>query len=110
MITGTVLRVIEFHAKWCGPCQRIWEDVDILAAMYPQIFLERRDLDENDEDADFFKIESIPTFVFLVGDEEIDRVVGANLDSVRETIERHLHSLEEMKDVGHYRTSSENTG
>lgn len=81
-----MLRVIEFYAKWCGPCQRISADIDNLVDEYPQIDIERRDMDEETDDP--YQIRSVPTFVFLVDGEEVDRVVGADLDAVRRKIER----------------------
>lgn len=70
--------VVDFWATWCGPCRKVGPYIEQLAEKYDgQVIVGKVDVDENDELAVQFRIQSIPTILFIKGGEVVDRQVGA---------------------------------
>jgi thioredoxin len=78
--------VVNFTAKWCGPCQTINPMVDQLYddvnGKYANVEIVRVDLDDHKDIAAKYEITSIPTFVFLKEGQESDRIKGANISQL----------------------------
>ena len=70
--------LIDFGATWCGPCKAIAPFFNSLKEKYPSIKFFKLDIDENQEMARKYKIESIPAFILFKDGLEKDRMVGAN--------------------------------
>ncbi len=74
-VTGageTVL--LDFQAPWCGPCQSMEPHIQRLAeAGYP---VRKIDVDQNQDIARRYGVQSIPCFVLVVNGQEQGRVVG----------------------------------
>ncbi len=76
---STVPVVVDFYAKWCGPCK-------MMAPMLEQVQSDndgkvkvvKVDVEDNDELAKQFGIRSVPTLVFLEQDAEVGRKVGSS--------------------------------
>ena len=84
---------VQFSAKWCGPCKRITPDMHKLAEENKTIQFYYVDVDEWEEIAGEgdggFNVSQLPTFVFYKnGNEVSQRITGANLDNVKEVIQR----------------------
>ncbi|MBR0201380.1 MAG: thioredoxin [Bacteroidaceae bacterium] len=70
--------VVDFWATWCGPCRKVGPYIEQLAEKYDgQVIVGKVDVDENDELAVQFRIQSIPTILFIKDGEVVDRQVGA---------------------------------
>lgn len=84
------ITVIDFSATWCGPCQMIAPDVHELADKSTDVAQFRFvDVDENPAMADKYGVQAVPTFVILNSDGiEVDRVVGADIESLRAIINK----------------------
>jgi thioredoxin len=70
--------IIDFYASWCPPCKYIEPFLNDLAKEYAgEIYIYKVDIDKEQELANFFSIQSIPTLFFcpLEGSPEI--VMGA---------------------------------
>jgi thioredoxin 1 len=80
--------ILKFSAAWCGPCKVIAPFVDQLALANPGICFVHVDVDEADDIASAFNIESMPTFVALVNGQPFTRFSGAM-----------KHELEKMVDA-----------
>lgn len=66
--------VLEFSAKWCGPCKKVAPLVSRLKRQgYP---IRKIDVDREPELARQFRITSIPAFVVLVDGKELERTVS----------------------------------
>lgn len=76
--------VIDFYATWCGPCKMIAPLFDQLKTKYDgRMNFVRVDVDEESEQAERYRIEAMPTFVFLDKDgNEIARIVGADSEAL----------------------------
>jgi thioredoxin 1 len=81
-------KILYFTASWCGPCQKIKPVFKALEAKHgSSINFSAIDVDLNAKMASHYKVNSMPTFVFLSDDEEIGRFVGANEEKLKEGVE-----------------------
>jgi len=78
------LIVVDFCAKWCGPCNRIAPRVEALETKFAasNVFVIKCDIDDSPEVGDEFKIQSLPTFVFIKNGAFQNSVIGADIDGV----------------------------
>ncbi|KAE8632684.1 hypothetical protein XENTR_v10001632 [Xenopus tropicalis] len=68
---GEKLVVIDFTAKWCGPCQRIAPDFEKLSTEFPDIVLYKVDVDDASDVAQVCGISSMPTFIFFKSGKQV---------------------------------------
>ncbi|KAI8866561.1 thioredoxin-like protein, partial [Ramicandelaber brevisporus] len=82
--------VIDFHATWCGPCHAIAKPLEALAARYAAsaVFL-KVDVDRHQDIAQEYRVSAMPTIVFLVKGQEVDRVRGADMRAIENALSRH---------------------
>lgn len=58
--------IIDFYATWCGPCRQMSPTVDKIAEEYAgKIDVYKVDVDEEEQLAAMFGIQSIPTLLFI---------------------------------------------
>ena len=67
-------QALYFTAPWCGPCQKLGPLMDELAK---QFTIKKVNVDYDPELPAKYNIRSVPTVVFFEGDQEVERVVGA---------------------------------
>ncbi|MFA7115944.1 MAG: thioredoxin [Bacteroidales bacterium] len=68
--------IIDFYAKWCGPCKQVAPIMEELAKEYgTQIIIYKVDTDKEKELARDFGIQSIPTMLFIpvVGSPQVSK-------------------------------------
>ncbi|KAI0699373.1 thioredoxin-like protein [Cerioporus squamosus] len=82
------LSVIDFHATWCGPCHMIAPTFESLSKQYPKVNFIKCDVDQGKDVAGRYRVTAMPTFVFLKGTDEVDRIRGANKPALEETLRR----------------------
>ena len=84
---GNRLVVVDFYATWCGPCKLIAPKLDAMSQEFKDdVVIIKVDVDENEEIAAEYKVEAMPTFVFIKSKATITRFSGANETKIRETI------------------------
>ena len=73
-----MIKFIDFYADWCGPCKVMAPVFDEIEGEYEgKIKFQKVDVESDSDMASQFGVMSIPTFVILKEDKEIDRKVGA---------------------------------
>lgn len=83
--------VLEFWAKWCGPCQTLAPLLRELEQTYrSQVIIGKVNIDEQPTLAALFKVRSIPTILFFKNGEQVDQVVGL---ITRRGLERMINKL-----------------
>lgn len=75
---GTKPAIIDFTAKWCGPCQRISPILDELAKEYEgEIVIYKVDIDKNQQLAQAFGVSSIPAILYIPLEGKPSMTVGS---------------------------------
>ena len=73
-----MLKLLDFYADWCGPCKIMDPVFEEIEKNYQgKIEFQKVDVEANEQLASQFDIRSIPTFVLVKEDKEIDRRMGA---------------------------------
>lgn len=85
---GDKLVVVDFTAKWCGPCKSIAPEYDSLVQTYPDILFYKVDVDENDDVAEKYDIQAMPTFIIFRNKQKLERSRGADIEKVKEMIKK----------------------
>lgn len=81
--------MIDFTASWCPPCRFIAPVFADMAKKFTNVVFFKIDVDELQSVAKEFKVEAMPTFVFMKEGEIVDRVVGAAKDEIHEKLMKH---------------------
>jgi thioredoxin 1 len=75
---GPGITLIDFTAKWCGPCKVMEPVMAALAKEYAgRIKVVAIDVDEEQLIAQQFNVRSMPTFVLVRDGGEVGRVIGS---------------------------------
>ena len=70
--------VVDFWAEWCGPCKMIAPMLEQLATEYSgKVKVGKVNIDQFQQLAVQYRINSIPTLLFFKDGQVVDQVVGA---------------------------------
>ena len=70
--------MIDFYASWCGPCKMLLPVVEELSEEYAgKIDIYKVNIDQEQELASLFNIQSIPTLYFIPMQGRPEKVMGA---------------------------------
>lgn len=72
--------LVDYWAKWCGPCKTLIPKLEQIEKEYPNIIFVKIDVDENQEHAVSAGIRSVPTVMIYNGDNLVDRTSGVQSD------------------------------
>lgn len=75
-----MITILDFYAKWCGPCKKLNPIIDNLKITYPNITFTKIDIEKEKELSEKYEIESLPTIIILDHNNQIiSKIVGLNI-------------------------------
>lgn len=69
--------LVDFWAEWCGPCKMMHPIFESLSNKYPKIKFARVNVDQNQNIAMRFSVQSIPMFIMFKSGQIMDKMMGA---------------------------------
>jgi len=84
------LIVIDFFATWCGPCKMISPHLAEMSKAMDNVIFLKVDVDECEDIAADHNITAMPTFIFMKGSVKVDELMGANVEKLKEKIQKNL--------------------
>lgn len=89
---NATLKLIDFYADWCSPCiimKPVIDDLD--KELGGDLMIEKINIDLNPTLASQYQVFSIPTYVVVKDEKEVERVIGAtSKDRLLDLIQKHL--------------------
>jgi thioredoxin 1 len=71
-----MIKIIDYYADWCGPCKMLNPVIEQIKIAYPEIVVEKVDIDAYEGIAEEKGISSIPALIFEVDGVEKHRTLG----------------------------------
>ncbi len=90
-VSGSNAVVVDFWAAWCGPCKQMEPIFEAVAAATEGVRFGKLNVDENPASGAKYRVQGIPTLLFLKDGQESGRLVGAvNRQQFEQAIARYL--------------------
>lgn len=68
--------IIDFYAKWCGPCRMLEPIFENVSKKHKDMTFIRIDIDKHEEITNKYRIMSVPTIVIIKEKKEVKRNSG----------------------------------
>lgn len=81
------LVVVDFFATWCGPCKMIAPMLEKFSTVYSSAEFLKVDVDNLGEVAQEYEVSAMPTIIFFKNGAVVDKVIGANLNAIKQKLE-----------------------
>jgi len=79
--------LVDYWAEWCPPCRAIAPHFEKLANEFQNVCFAKLNVDESPNHPAQAGVRGIPTFILYQKGEEVDRVVGADLQAIKRMLE-----------------------
>lgn len=86
-----MIKILYFSAPWCGPCKAMKPAIDKFeTGLDPEeAVIERINIEDSPELTSQYKIQSVPTFIFVKDSLTVDTLVGVQpIKTFEQIIER----------------------
>ncbi|KAE8648005.1 hypothetical protein Csa_021493 [Cucumis sativus] len=83
------LLVVNFTAKWCGPCHAMAHVLEELAKKMNNVIFLKVDIDELNTVANEFEVTALPSYHFLKNGRLVEKFEGAKKDVLKSTVSKH---------------------
>jgi len=98
---GEKLVLIDFYATWCGPCKMVSPAIEKLSQTYSHVVFLKVDVDQCEDEVQQYKIEAMPTFVFIIHSKEVQRIRGADVDAIETALKKYAKETSAFSGQGH---------
>ncbi|ERE83518.1 thioredoxin domain-containing protein 2 [Cricetulus griseus] len=88
---GNRLVVVEFSAKWCGPCKTIGPIFQAMSLKYQNVMFANVDVDSAKELTQLCNIRAVPTFQMFKHTQKIFEFHGADVKTLELKIQELIH-------------------
>mmetsp|Transcript_66036 Transcript_66036/g.76706 ORF Transcript_66036/g.76706 Transcript_66036/m.76706 type:complete len:109 (-) Transcript_66036:71-397(-) len=92
MVNADALSVVCFSAVWCGPCRNIQKDLEKMTYEFPEVQFLKVDADTNGDIVSKCRVSVLPTFMIVRQGQQLDYVVGADVNELKMKIRDRLSS------------------
>ena len=78
VVNSEIPVIVDFWAPWCGPCRMVAPILEKIAKEYEgKVLVAKVNVDENQQWAGKYGVQSIPTMLFVVGGKIVHSQIGA---------------------------------
>ncbi|KAK9816685.1 hypothetical protein WJX72_003682 [[Myrmecia] bisecta] len=83
------LAVVDFTAKWCGPCKMMAPIYDAMSRQYDGVTFYKADIDQEPltKSVEAHGVASVPTFAFFKGGKKVAAFSGADPNQLKRTLD-----------------------
>ncbi|RWS18264.1 thioredoxin-2-like protein [Leptotrombidium deliense] len=86
---GIMLVVIQFFAKWSGPCKEVTPKIEQMSSEYADSLFLKIDVDECEQIAEEYKLSNLPAFVLIRATQVVRKYEGIDEAEIKQLIEQY---------------------
>ena len=84
--------VVDCYADWCPPCKASAPVFEKLSETYKEADFVKINVDNNQGAAAKLQVRGVPTFVILVGNKLVSKIVGADMRKLEKEIKKAIEN------------------
>lgn len=79
---------VDFFAEWCGKCELLKPEIEAIAAQHKDdaVYI-KIDVEQNEEVAEEYQVESLPTVALLKGKDKVSEMKGSKPENFKKFME-----------------------